>query len=373
MSAGLYIHVPFCRSRCHFCAFYLQIHRDDRVQSYLETLRGEIQLHHERGTLGSREVSSIYFGGGTPTTLRTEELCEVLALIRKTFRVAQNAEITIEAAPDTVTAESLTRLREAGWNRLSIGVQSMDEVDLLTVGRRMIPERSMHAVRLARQAGFDNINLDLIYGLPGQTLESWRHTVEEALRLEPMHLACYALTVEQKTRLTVDIHRGDRSAPDPELQNAMEETAAGLLKAAGYEHYEISNYSRPGYACRHNLLYWQDGDYLGLGPSAQSYLESVRFGNVEDLQAYRDTIMTGRLPIAERHELTTAERRREAVVFGLRLTAGLALDPQHDMDDAHRAKIERLLEEGLLERTPDCVRLTPMGRRFADSVALELF
>ncbi|MFM8552845.1 MAG: coproporphyrinogen-III oxidase family protein, partial [Nitrospiraceae bacterium] len=198
------------------------------------------------------------------------------------FGLARHAEITVEAHPDSVTEEGLHSLREAGCNRISFGIQSADEDKLIQVGRHTTSAAVDLAVAQARAAGFTNLNLDLIYGLPGQTLASWRGTLDRALALAPDHLSCYALTIEDKTHLQVSLRRGDLPEPDQDLQNAMEDEAALHLTAAGLDRYEISNYSRPGFACRHNLLYWQGGEYLGLGPSAQSYLADSRFGNVED-------------------------------------------------------------------------------------------
>jgi oxygen-independent coproporphyrinogen-3 oxidase len=374
MSVGLYIHVPFCRTRCHFCAFYLQIHREDRAQAYLQSLRREIQLHGARNTTGSRPLDTVYFGGGTPTTFTAEQLTDVLAWVQTSSVVHQEAELTVEAHPDTVTADDLNRLFEAGFNRISFGLESMDDGELRRIGRSPDARRVQVAVRQARAAGFVNLNLDLIYGLPGQSLDSWRSTLDQAIALEPTHLSCYALTVEERTRLHVDLVRGTANEPDPVLQNAMEDEAEGRLVRAGYERYEISNYCRPGFACRHNLRYWQNEDYLGLGPSAQSYVGGRRFGNVESLADYHQALDAGRLPIREEEQLDPERQRREALVFGLRLTEGI--DPVFLGAEPQPANVERtlqnLIDKGLLEEAAGRIRLTDVGRRFADSVAVEL-
>lgn len=376
MSVGLYIHVPFCRTRCHFCAFYLQIHRDDRAQAYLEALAQETHLHSTLNSLGSRRLDTVYFGGGTPTTLSPCQLIGVLELAREWFGFQdRNVEVTLEAHPDTVTEEGLRQLAQAGFNRISFGVQSLDDAELVRIGRRTLAETARGAVEIARAAGFVNISLDLIYGLPGQTPESWISTLEEAIALEPAHLSCYALTVEEKTRLDVDRRRGGRAEPDAELQNRMEEEAVLRVARAGFERYEISNYARSGYACRHNLLYWQGDDYLGLGPSAQSYLNGCRFGNVEDLAAYRRVLEAGRLPIADTERLSPEQRRRECMVFGLRLTEGVDRALVQQADSGNRRSpltLAHLAREGLVEERSDRIRLTDKGRRFADSVAVEL-
>lgn len=373
MDLGLYLHVPFCKARCSFCAFYLQIHREDRASSYLESLQREIQLHTELNSLGGRLFDTVYFGGGTPTTLRRDQLCKILELIRTCFRLQDNAEITLEAHPDTVTAEGLKSLVHAGFNRVSFGVQSMDDGELVRIGRRTPRHAARIAVEAARSAGFVNINLDLIYGLPGQTMESWRSTLEEIIALQPTHLSCYALTLEGGTKLHRDLREGHSDEPDADLQNAMEDEAVRRLASAGFERYEISNYSRPGYACRHNQLYWRGEEYLGLGPSAQSYLHGCRFGNVDDLQAYHRALGSGNLPIQGRERLTPDQRRREAIVFGLRLIEGIDLGiVQETTDRTWEQVLDRLMDQGLLEEQAGRVRMTERGRRFADSIAVEL-
>ena len=374
MSLGLYIHIPFCRSRCHFCAFYLQIYREDRAQDYLTALFREIQLHAALDTLDGRRLDTVYFGGGTPTALQPSELCKILSCVQASFGLQPDAEITVEAHPDTVTVGGLAQLAQAGFNRISFGVQSLDEGELAGMGRITLPDRTCTAVTLGRQAGFTNINLDLIFGLSGQTLESWQSTLAQAIALNPTHLSCYALTVEVGTRLLIDIRRGDCTNPKDALQNAMEDEAAKQLTVAGFYRYEISNYCRPGYGCRHNKLYWESGEYLGLGPSAQSYVSGARFGNIEDLKAYQDMLAGGGAPTAEREQLDPERRHREALVFGLRLIEGIPVESihAHKLDVDCEVKIALLLNEGWLEETGGRIKLTAAGRRFADSVAVEL-
>lgn len=372
MAPGIYLHVPFCRTRCHFCAFYLRIHREDWVLAYLRALRREIDLHVTRRTLAERRPATLYLGGGTPTTLQPEQLADTITLMGSRFRLAPEAEITVEAHPDTVTPESLRTLRSSGVNRISFGVQSMAEEELVTIGRRTAATALDRTVAAARRAGFDNLNLDLIYGLPGQTLETWRQTLDAAMALEPAHLSCYALTVEEKTHLHVALGRGESLEPDQDLQNLMEDAAAERLARAGFARYEISNYCRPGFACRHNLLHWQNGEYLGLGPSAQSYVSGCRFGNVEDLRRYQDMLDAGRLPIAQEERLDPGQRQREALAFGLRLTAGVSLEPVLPLPPQLDDRIRQLADQGLLEKAAGRVKLTSLGRRFADQVAVEL-
>jgi oxygen-independent coproporphyrinogen-3 oxidase len=374
MSVGLYLHVPFCRTRCHFCAFTLQMHREDRVERYLHALSNEMRLHAGQRSLAGRRLDTVYFGGGTPTSLSPAQLLRILEQVRDTFEVGNAAEISVEAHPDTVTEGGLRQLAGAGFTRISFGAQSMDDRELLQIGRRTSGSRTEAAVGAARAAGFDNISLDLIYGVPGQTLDGWLATLEAVLSLEPAHVSCYALTVEEKTRLHIDVRRGDAAEPDAALQNEMEDAAARRLAQAGFARYEISNYARHGHACRHNLLYWQGHDYLGLGPGAQSYLDGRRFGNVESVEDYTRTLEEKRLPIAESEILDDARRRRERIVFGLRLTEGVdkTLLRHEPPDRAWRQTLDQLTRRGLLEERAGRIRLTDEGRRFADSVAVEL-
>ncbi|MFQ5991654.1 MAG: radical SAM family heme chaperone HemW [Nitrospiraceae bacterium] len=379
MGVGLYIHVPFCLTRCHFCAFYFQIYRQDAAQAFLAALRREIQLHAERKTLSGRSLDTVYFGGGTPTTLDSRALSEILGLVRDQYGLKDDAEVTLEAHPETVTADGLAHLAEAGVNRVSMGVQSADPGELAQVGRATSWGSVSTAVSWARSAHIENINLDLIYGLPGQSLKSWQLTLDEALVLTPTHISCYALTVEDDTTLKAKVLRGQVLGPDTKIQNSMEDLAADQLSQAGYDHYEISNYCRPDYACRHNLLYWQGGEYLGLGPSAQSYVQGCRFGTVDDLRIYARELQQGRLPVRDLEQLTPAQQWREAIVFGLRLMSGVNLDvgssprPHDAGDSTWEARLSHLTHHGLVERQKNQLKLTSRGRRVADSVAVELF
>ena len=321
---GLYIHIPFCHQRCHFCAFYLEIHQARAAEEFVSALLTEVRVYGESGVLRQDPLDSIYFGGGTPTTLSSQQLATLLATSAQVFGLAPDAEVTIEAHPGSVSRDSLAHLREAGCTRLSFGAESMDQTELDRVGRPGSPSTTLHVMAMAREAGFTNINLDLMYGLPGQTLESWATSLRQTIELAPEHLSCYALTIEEGTHLKSSIQRGLLPAPDEELQNRMEDLAEEILGRAGYDRYEISNYCRPGCASRHNRLHWTGGHYLGVGPSAQSYIGGRRFGNVSDLTAYKAALRNGRLPVSESDQLTQAGESCERLIFGLRLVDGIA-------------------------------------------------
>ena len=370
---GLYLHIPFCRQRCQFCAFYLEIHQADAAILFLSSLLTEMRLNGDRQPFGDRPLDSIYFGGGTPTTLMPCQLIALLEAAKQIFGMAHDAEVTVEAHPESVTPGGLSQLREAGFTRISFGAESMDQQELRRVGRPGSVLSTIEAVAAARDAGFIDINLDLMYGLPGQTLATWAASLQGAGALAPTHLSCYALTIEEGTALQTAIQRGRVPAPDDDLQNDMEDLAEEILRQAGYDRYEISNYSQPGFACRHNCLHWTGGQYLGLGPSAQSYVGGRRFGNVSDLTAYNQSLSNEVLPVAEFERLIPTDDMGERIVFGLRMTGGISLADTGAMSCVELIqKIDDLVAEDLLERSGEWIRLTHRGRRYADSVAVSL-
>lgn len=369
---GLYLHIPFCRQRCHFCAFYLEIPKGNRLDTFLFALERELDLYREQDVLKGRPLQTIYLGGGTPTVIPARRLAALLNQIRNTFPLAPQAELTVEAHPSTVGTDNVRILADAGFTRISFGAESMNQEDFSPIGRPGSVNETRQAVADARAAGFTNINLDLMYGLPGQSLASWRATLHALLELEPPHVSCYALTIEEGTKLAQDIAKGLAPAPDDSLQLDMEAAAESLLGKAGLARYEISNYAKPGFACRHNRLYWTNQDYLGLGPSAQSYVDGERFGNVANLETYCSLLQDSRLPVSDRVSLSPDEQRRDALIFGLRLLTGVprAMALEHP---EQRHGIEQLTAKGLLVTEDDRIRLTPLGRRYHDNVAEELF
>ena len=371
---GVYIHIPFCRQRCDFCAFYLEIYREGRAETFVRSLIHEIELSAHQ-VAADRPIQSVYFGGGTPTVLASTQLIAILAEIRTHLALASDCEITVEAHPSTTSEQDLARLLQAMVTRMSFGAESMEDSDLTRIGRPGTVRETITAVTQARAAGFTNINLDLMYGLPGQNLEGWQRTLAHCLTLAPTHLSCYALTVEQDTKLASNIQHQRSSAPDEGLQIEMDEAAQRMLGDAGYERYEVSNYAQPGYACRHNLLYWTNGQYLGLGPSAQSYLDGTRFGNVADLAAYDTSLAANRLPIEDRTRLSEEEQLRDAVIFGLRLIRGIPTDRlhQHAANYGHTAITTQLLAQQLIEEDGERSRLSARGLLQADTIAEQLY
>lgn len=371
---GIYVHVPFCRARCRFCAFYMEMLREDRVETYLDGLDHELRLYARDAGLRKIPVQTIYFGGGTPTTLPSRQLIRVLDAIRHWFVVEDDAEVTVEVHPGTVTPEALRALRQAGFTRLSAGGQSFDETELRELGGRAFGAGVGQAVSWARAVGFTNISLDLLFGFPGQSMESWQRTLEEALALSPTHLSSYAYTLEEGSPFYREVMRGKGSEPDQKFQVALEERAVERLAAAGFTRYEISNFCRPGYECRHNLRYWQVRPYLGLGPSAQSSLGHARFGNVADLEWYADSLKKGTLPLDEITCLSHDQVGRERVIWGLRMLSGVRLTSSENCQKPTLLRrIRQLKEDGLLRvEGQGRVRLTDLGIRYADTVAVAL-
>lgn len=371
---GIYVHVPFCRARCRFCAFYMEMPGEDRIQTFLNGLDHELGLYARDAGLCTIPVETIYFGGGTPTTLISKQLIGILDALRRWFAVADEAEISIEVHPGTVTPESLGAIRQAGFTRLSVGGQSFDQDELHALGGRTFGGGIGQAIAWARSAGFTDISLDLLYGFPGQSMESWRRTLEAALAVSPTHLSCYAYTLEEGSPFYREVMRGKSPEPDQEFQGALEERAVEQLAAAGFERYEISNFCRPGHECRHNMRYWQVKAYLGLGPSAQSCLGHVRFGNVANLEGYADSLKRGTLPLDEITCLSRERLARERVIWGLRMVSGVRLQPTENRQEATLLQtIRQLSEKGLLRLEAEGrVRLTDLGLRYADSVAVAL-
>ena len=372
---GLYLHIPFCRQRCDYCAFYLEVHREPAAEAFCRALETEIALYAAEPWFTGRQLASLYFGGGTPTVLTTDQLTGLLEAVRRTFSLSPACEITVEAHPATVTTRDLAALRDRGVTRISFGAESLADDELANLGRPGTQAETIGAVMSARSGGFTDFNLDLMYGLPGQTLESWERTLHRCIHLGPTHVSCYALTVEEGTRLAHEVRRAQKQEPDESLQIEMDRSAQDILGRAGYEQYEISNYARPGFQCRHNLLYWTQGEYLGVGPSAQSLVGNVRFGNVANLTRYKASLTESRFPVQERTLLSPQEQLRDAVIFGLRLRQGVPTSQlkAHVENYGHVETWRELRADQLIEDVGGRSRLSARGRLFADTIAERLF
>lgn len=390
MTFGVYVHVPFCRTRCGYCDFTTYTPSEAggaTPEGYVEAALAEMtaarRTLEERGTASGDETATradtVYFGGGTPTMLSPESLGRLMEGVRKGFGVADGAEATIEANPDSVTPESLAGLAGAGFTRVSLGMQSAVPAVLETLERTHRPENVKRAVGGARAAGLD-VSLDLIYGTPGEALDDWRMTVDAALALAPDHLSAYGLVIEPRTRMGAALGRGDIVPVDPDLQAEMYEAADEAFSRAGYEWYEVSNWSRgEAHRCQHNLGYWRGADWWGIGPGAHSHLGArdgrpgVRWWNVKHPLNYAERIASGESPEEGREALDEGRERLEDVLLGVRLREGLEVGV---LGDGGRAALTSLVDDGLIERmiSPggERVVLTRRGRLLADAVVRAL-
>ncbi len=369
-----YVHVPFCASRCGYCDFNTYTASDlggapgTSRDAYLAAVASEIGL--ARRVLGeTTPISSVFFGGGTPTLLSPAELGGILERVRDIFGLARGAEVTTEANPDSVTPDSLKALVDAGFNRISFGMQSTVPHVLRVLDRTHTPGRALEAVGWARDAGFASVSLDLIYGTPGETLDDWRRTLTDALDAGPDHVSAYSLMVEEGTPLARRVRRGEIASPDEDLHADFYEAADDALAAAGYAHYETSNWARPGHECRHNLSYWRGDDWWGFGPGAHSHVRGVRWWNVKHPRAYAERLAAGHSPAAAREILTDDDRRVERVLLELRLREGV---PIGVLTETERARIATIEADGLGVRVGENLQLTRRGRLLADAVIRDL-
>ena len=371
---GIYIHVPFCRSKCNYCDFYSMPCKDDALMdSYLDAVCAHIR---EAGALApSYRVDTIYFGGGTPSYFGGDAIAIIMTAIRRNFDVAVDAEITFECNPDSVTDKLLHRMRAEGFNRVSMGVQDDHDDMLKKLGRPHTYAQSVAAFQRIRKAGFRNVSLDLLYGLPGQTLQDWRDTLENVLKMNPEHFSCYGLKIEEGTPL-YEI-KDVINIPDDDTQADMYLAAVDMLRERGFRQYEISNFARKGLYSRHNFKYWTGGEYLGFGPSASSDFAGKRFTIVSDLQAYINGIRTGGDIMADMEEIPLRERAGEYIMLRLRTSAGLSPEEYERTFmlpfEPLEAKLEKLRVYGRAEQSSDGRwSLTPKGYLVSNDIISEL-
>src|SRR5665648_61781 len=375
---SLYIHVPFCIQKCDYCAFYSQslAHSPKNlIAEYLEGLKVEMANRQKDAPQG---VSSLFIGGGTPTALPDRDLEQFMAMTQRYFHVDPGAELTMEGNPGTITPSKLAILRQYGINRFSLGVQTFDDSLLKAVGRIHSGLEARMAIGRLRTAGFDNISLDLMFGLPTQDMTTWQATVEEALSYSPEHLSLYGLMLEEGTPLYERYKAGSDLLPNDDLQAQMHEWAVERLKQAGYRNYETSNFARPGYECRHNLGYWRGEDYLGLGPGGVSCLDRVRWKNIEDVRTYQSRLLQEQDPVEEagREALSLHECMAERMILGLRLEEGVHLtsfrnDFGADLRDIYKEVLECYKDRDVLIVRGDYLRLNEKYAFVANGILSE--
>ncbi|MGV8079618.1 MAG: radical SAM family heme chaperone HemW [Syntrophales bacterium] len=372
MAAGLYIHVPFCRAKCAYCGFYSLPGMEREIPRFLEALRRETAFYRRF----FRSFDTIYFGGGTPSLLAPEQIGRMIEDARHTFHIAPDAEITVEMNPADRTTADLQSLRAVGVNRLNIGVQSLDDRILSLLGRRHTAEQALHAVRDAQQAGFGNLGIDLMYGIPGQSMEGWMETLAAAIALPIVHLSCYELTVEPDTPLGRRLGKSRLEPAGESLAADFFLATSRFLAEAGYLHYEVSNFARGSqHVSRHNSKYWRHVPYLGLGPSAHSFRGTRRWWNVRSLDDYLASVESGSPPVAASETLSREEMALEARFLALRTARGLHLEGYRrkfglDLKREKGPLLRKLADEGVVELSRGFLRPTRAGLAMADRLAL---
>jgi oxygen-independent coproporphyrinogen-3 oxidase len=378
---GVYVHVPFCRTRCGYCDFntYTATELGGGLDggapqaAYPALVRAEIERARAVLPVNGPRVSSVFFGGGTPTLLAPRQLADILTAIGDAFGLAEDAEVTVEANPETVDAGTLEELRKQGITRVSFGMQSSVPHVLKTLDRVHEPGRPQQCARWAREAGFDHVSLDLIYGTPGESDDDWRRSLDDALAAGPDHISAYALIVEDGTRLAARVRRGEVEPPDDDVLADRYLIADDVLTQAGFAWYEISNWAaRDEAMCRHNLLYWTGGDWWGLGPGAHSHVGGTRWWNVRHPSAYKARLEAGQSPAQAREVLTAAERRMEEIMLRTRLAEGAPLSvlTADALLSAERSVAAALLDPSAY--AAGRLVLTRQGRLLADAVIREL-
>lgn len=368
---GLYVHIPFCIKKCNYCDFN-SFETLELIPEYLVALKKEISNLKNSGYV----AKTVYIGGGTPTVLTNSQLFSLLNDLHKNIYIANDAEITIEANPGTLTKEKLHLLKTLGVNRLSIGLQAYQNLMLKIMGRIHTVEDFENNFKAARDVGFDNINVDLIFGLPDQRLEDFKETIKRVLALSPEHISCYSLSVEEGTRFYQWQKEGKLCLPSDDEERKMYYEAIETLTHVGYNHYEISNFAKPGRECKHNLVYWTYKEYLGLGAGAHSFLDNKRFNNHPIILDYIKSIKTSSSAVSNIESISYQEQQAEFCFMGLRLLQGLNKDAfkqrfHKEITQVYKSAIEKLKKQGLLQENSENLKLTALGLDFANAVFTE--
>ena len=374
----LYIHIPFCVKKCAYCDFLSGPASNQQIEEYVQALIEEIRYYKE--VAKKYEVSTVFWGGGTPSLLTGEQMKALMEALGQTFFIRQNAEITMEANPGTVTVEKLLACQKAGINRISFGLQSVNNEELKMLGRIHTYEEFLESYEAARKAGFQNINVDLISAIPKQTVSSWEQTLQTIISLQPEHISAYSLIVEEGTTFAKLYGEGcklEHLLPTEEDERRMYERTEELLREAGYHRYEISNYAKEGYECQHNLGYWERKEYLGLGLGASSLIEETRFHNIDEMEEYLRDANNPILLRREQEKLDRQEQMEEFIFLGLRKIRGIQEEKfaemfGEDIWDCYGKNLERVIKEGLLEREEGVLRLTRKGIDVSNYVFYEI-
>ncbi|MBZ4666048.1 radical SAM family heme chaperone HemW [Mahella sp.] len=373
-SIGLYVHIPFCAKKCLYCDFTSYAGVLAKQYVYKDAIIKEMGMR--ANMIGDKRISTIFIGGGTPSIIDTAVINAIIDEVRKNFHVEQDAEVTIEINPGTVNAKSLTDYRAMGINRLSIGLQAWQDELLKAIGRIHTSAEFVDSYNEARKAGFDNINVDLMFGLPQQTIGQWIHTLQAVVSLGPEHISCYDLQIEEGTRMYKMVADGDIKPLDEDADRLMYKTAVELLGNEGYERYEVSNFAKPGFRCRHNLNYWYNGHYVGLGCAAHSYLNHIRWANMSGLQSYIDTVSDDNIPMDFEEYIDHDTEMFETMMLGLRTSEGVNKKLFEErfgiqLYQRYGHAIDKLSAMGLMCDDESAVKVSDKGMDVLNSVLVE--
>ena len=369
MADYLYIHIPFCVRKCIYCDFFSVSYDESTVKAYADALCKELSLRKQPGGA----LKTVYFGGGTPSLLPAECFTVLFGHLRDNFRLSPDTEITVEANPGTIDESKIETLLSLGVNRLSIGVQSFSDGELATLGRIHSSDEACKSIESIRKSGLRNFSLDLMYGIPGQTKESWRKSFTKAAELSPTHISSYELTPEENTPLALLITSGAISMLEEDLILDMYDQAIDYFGGHGYGHYEISNFALPGYQCKHNLNYWNRGEYDGIGAGAHSFEQGIRSKTISDIRKYIETLSRGVLPERESAELTPAEVLKEYIFLGLRKMEGINIRQVEEQGSSILDASRELIDEGYLKVTGDYLSLTRKGIVVSNTIIVRMF
>ena len=373
MPTSLYIHIPFCATKCYYCAFNTYSYHKEQASAYLDSLCTEMQLY----TAQTGPLQTIFIGGGTPSILSAESLDRLFTDIHSKFQICPDIEITVECNPGTVDAEKLGVMKKAGVNRLSFGLQAMQDEVLGQLGRIHTVEEFHHSYRLAREFGFDNINIDLIFALPEQTMEMWQHTLTETISIQPEHISAYNLVMEESTPFYEQLKNGQFNLPSEDTEADMFQYTIDALTTYGYTHYEICNYAKPNREVKHNLVYWNNHAYIGLGVGACGYVDGIRYTNIKGIPPYIKSLRELKKPIADTEVLAGKAEKAETLMLSLRKREGICLKEYtlrygESIDIEFGEIIQKWKDLGLLEQTVTHLRLTDRGLFLANEVFLAL-
>lgn len=371
---GLYIHIPFCIKKCKYCDFNSFKLNIDEKKKYISALEQEMKLYKDE--VKDKEIDSIFIGGGTPTVLNGDEIKTLFKKINENFKIKEDAEITMECNPGTIDEKKLLAMKESGVNRLSIGLQAVQNHHLKYIGRIHTYEEFEKNYIEAKNIGFNNINIDLMYALPNQTVEDWKETLEKIVKLNPEHISSYSLILEENTELFDMFNRKEFRLLDEDTDIEMYEYTINYLKLHGYNQYEISNYAKTGYECNHNILYWKCENYIGIGTSSAGYLNNIRYNNICEIDKYEEAVLNNKKPIEFEEFTSEKDEIEEKIFLGLRMNEGIKFidfEEKYNLnfEDKYKEQIEKLTKMNLIEVDNQGMRLTQKGREISNSVFVE--